>query len=201
MFSLSYQQIQVPAEAVAGLFVVIGGVQTFFGYRLFRALIMLLGFCAGCVLGYEVAVALAIRGFVAAAVCLVAGLIVAVIIRLVYPVGLFIFGGWLGWSLAHPLSVRFHDAHPLVIIGCMAILGGVLLWKFERPVIILFTAAAGASAMIAGGAGLWMGMTPSEWIISTPVDPINQLMILIGWVVLLALGLSVQVGWTAKPRD
>ena len=122
--------------------------QCFFGYKLLRVWIAIIGFFVGFVLGFLVARAL-IDGeaYLPAIIGIVAGLLLAFVAFRIYLIGVFIYCGGIAASAVNKISFPEGDVWSIVaIVLCVLafILAGILAVKFARPCIIAVTAATGA---------------------------------------------------------
>lgn len=133
----------------------VGLAGVFFGYRIFRVILPILGGVAG----YLIAVALFPNSwFLALVVGFVLAVLLALIAYFLWSVmitisGVFM-GAALGAAIAHGINLWSWLAW-ILIIG-LAILGGILVWKIRDEVVIILTALDGA-ALAASGLRLWFG--------------------------------------------
>lgn len=129
----------------------LGVVYCFFGYRIFRVLLGILGF----ILGASAAAAVALDIFGRAPVIvilagLVGGIIGATLLVVLYFVGIFLLGAWLGSLLGVLLTGGGRSTVQIVIILVLAIIGGVAAVVLQKWMIILSTALSGAWAIVSG---------------------------------------------------
>lgn len=160
-----------PAIAAVGA-IFVGAIVCFFGYRLLRPAIFICGFLAGGLLvALIIEYAFASMSWVALASWIgfiAAGAISGCLVLMMYHVGLFVIGALAGALLAFTLNTSFmyrlYPSQPnvmlVLLIVVLSVVGGVLAWKVERPVIILATSFIGADAIV-WGIGYFAGKYPS----------------------------------------
>ena len=122
--------------------------QCFFGYKLLRAWIALIGFLIGFVLGFVITRSL-IDGeaYLPAVIGIAAGFILAFVAFRIYLIGVFLYCGAIAAGAVNSLAFPSGDGwRVLSIVLCVLafILVGLLAIKFARPCIIAVTAATGA---------------------------------------------------------
>lgn len=127
-------QIQGAAVAVGGLFAL---ANCFFGYKLQKVWIALIGFLIGLVGGFAAGMALGLEAGPALLVGVALGLVLGLVAFKIYRVGIFLlsFGA---------VYTMFYALIPISWVGIVVgiaggILAGILAVKFLRPVIILTT--------------------------------------------------------------
>jgi hypothetical protein len=137
--------------------VAVGLIECFFGYRILRFLLGVLGFIAGAVvfgsLGYELTGGSEITSIIAG---IVGGLAGAFVMYKLYIVGVFAIGAALGFMTAsYVFGILSADPATIVLVAA-AVLGGVLAAILQKPMLILATAFGGAYAAVTGVAYLLM---------------------------------------------
>jgi hypothetical protein len=142
----------------------IGLIECFFGYRILRFLLGVLGFIAGAVifgsLGYELTEGSEIVSIIAGIAGGIAG---AFIMYTLYIVGVFAIGAALGFMTAsYVFGILNTDAMTIVLIAS-ALLGGILAAVLQKPMIIIATAFGGAYAAVTG----------ISYLISKNFDPLD----------------------------
>ena len=148
--------LAVNQPIVAGaIAVAIGLVFCFFGYRIFRLVIALAGGIVGA--GIGAGLGQFFSSALAVVVMTVAGAILgAVAAFLLYRLGVFLVGLVVFAGIGAAAMVAA-TGEPGVLVPLVAgVLGGVLALAFQKVVIVLYTALAGAS-LAAGGVGLILG--------------------------------------------
>lgn len=121
-----------------------GLLDCFFGYRVFKVTLALLGGLLGAALGLALGAAMGL-GPLGLTIALIAGAVLgAVLAFLLYLGAVFIAGFGFGATLGILLLANFHHMVAL-LSGCvLGIVGGFLAVKIQRVLIILSTALLGA---------------------------------------------------------
>ncbi len=128
----------------------IGLIECFFGYRILRFLLGVLGFIAGAVIfgsmGYELSGG---SELISIAAGIAGGLAGAFITYTLYIVGVFAIGAALGFMTAsYVFGIMNTDPITIVLIASAA-LGGILAAVLQKPMLILATAFGGSYAAVA----------------------------------------------------
>jgi predicted flap endonuclease-1-like 5' DNA nuclease len=151
---------------LTGLLLILAGVAAlFWGYRIFRILLPIIGGLAGyliaaalfpnslflaLLIGFILAVALAILAYVAWSVMItISGAILGGSLGAAIANGLNLWN-WLGW----------------ILIIALAVVGAILVWKLRDEVVIILTAIVGAG-FIADGLRAWFGPGTIQGLIWT----------------------------------
>jgi hypothetical protein len=154
-------EIQTPQDLLAhplflqvlhGAIAVWGTVDCFFGFRLFKAMLSLVGFFLGLVMGgvlaYEIDpqnTAVVIGGVV------VGGLAGGILSYALWKVGCFLLGAWLAVILTSPLLSGMESAAVVIGLSALAgIAGGILGVILVKMMIIIGTSLTGAFRMVYG---------------------------------------------------
>lgn len=159
----------------------------FFGFRLQKLWITLVGFLVGFLLGM-IPCLLWISSEHALAIATVVGVVVGVLIGLLayrlYRVGVFLWVGVLAFGFVANLFPE-NLAWLGIVLGILAgVLVGILALRFLRPVVILTTALSG-------------GMTAAQDLLR--MFDVTQVLVVLGVGALLAvLGMAVQFATTKK---
>uniref|UniRef100_K3WC45 Transmembrane protein 198 n=1 Tax=Globisporangium ultimum (strain ATCC 200006 / CBS 805.95 / DAOM BR144) TaxID=431595 RepID=K3WC45_GLOUD len=164
--------IRVGQSVAAVIAIILGAIVCVLGYKLLRPAIFLCGFVSGGLLvALIIEYAFASMTWVATASWigfLIGGVIVGCLVLMLYNVGLFLIGALAGTLLAFVLNTSFGyriypsqpDVMLVIMIIVLALVGGFLVWKLEKPVVILATSFIGATALI-WGIGYFAGNYPS----------------------------------------
>jgi hypothetical protein len=129
----------------------LGTLYCFFGYRVFRILLGILGFIGGA--SVAAAVAFDIFGreqVILIAAGLVGGIIGAVLMVVLYFVGIFLLGAWLGSLLGVLLTGGGGSTVETVIILVLAVMGGIVAVLLQKLMIIVSTALGGSWSIVSG---------------------------------------------------
>ena len=197
--------VQVPASIVllAG-----GAVACFAGYRLFRLVLGVYGFILGALLassmvggsGTWTMVLAAIAGGAAGALVLVVG----------YFVGVAIIGAGIG-ALAVNLAWKPLGGEPhWAVVLVVAAVGAIAAMSFQRYVIVLATAFAGAWTLLRGAETLMTGQGTRAaasgsdvWVAYLGYSGPNAMWVYAAWVAIALTGTYVQLhtgGGTTKAK-
>jgi hypothetical protein len=149
---------------LGGLLVLLGVLFAFFGYRLIKIVLFLIGFVIGCSVTYFIILAFSSDHldqtwvpYTAAGVSVVVGIICGVLTICVYYIGIFLAGASIGflltWFVLAAINIPFFREHIYIpVLGAIvgaAIVGGISLW-IQKWFFILGTAILG-SFMIGWG--------------------------------------------------
>lgn len=160
--------------AFAVLYGIIGGVSCFYGYRLLRVMLALVGFAAGVLLALSfldlfvveteadtlVSYARTIdelsaeSSLVGLGVTLAVGIVAAILIQVFYRVGVFVLAGSGAAFITFALLSNNPDiSGDLLLFLILFAFGavGVFALRIERAVLVLSTASAGALLLIVSG--------------------------------------------------
>jgi hypothetical protein len=192
--------------AIALVLIALGLISCFAGYRLFRVLLALYGFALGAGLGAVMASSFAGEQLLLTlAGAAIGGLAGAVLMVVLYFVGVFGMGAVAGALLVNLLAGAVGFDIPIVLLFVVAPIGGLLAMLLQRVAIVLATALAGAWAVIGVGAALVGGPSvPLTTVYGRPGiwhgADLPYLGSLILWLALAAAGTLVQLLTTAD-RD
>lgn len=133
------------------LSILIGIVSCFWGYRVFKVILGIIGFILGAYLAGSLAFHFTHHvGIITVIAALVGGFIGGSIIVSLYYVGVFILGALAAWLLGVMLTgAAGHPAH-LVLLIIIAIIGGILAVVFQKLIIIVSTAFYGSWNVVSG---------------------------------------------------
>ncbi len=181
-------QFGVVAALVGGL------IACFAGYRLFRFVLVLLGFVLGAVLAgglfytfVEPSNALALIAGI------LGGALGAFLLGFFYFVGIFIAGAGLGALVGLMAAANFGWQRTLVVL-IAAVVCGVLALAMQRLLIVISTAFVGAWAVLAAVAVLAGLAVPNEILRNPPVywSSPSATFLLVAWVLLGGMGIAAQ---------
>lgn len=159
---MTLPQISLPfalsGSLVALVALLVGLLNCFLGYRLFRILLAIYGFVIGA--GIAALVANQFFGgqqvlFLAAVV--IGGLIGALLLAALYFVGVFVVGAAAGALLAYGAGAALGLTVPIIALAIAGAVVGVLALFLQRIVIILATAFSGAWLALVGAIALASG--------------------------------------------
>jgi hypothetical protein len=215
---LPEQLQQYTPAAMAGL-VVVGLLFCFFGYRIFRVLLVF----AGAIIGAGIAMALANQqwpqSMVATVIAGIGGALAGGIIMIVaYYAGVFLAGALFAMTITAVLTGATTQNPQLVAVIPAAIVGGVLALVLQKLLIILATSFMGSLTTVTGAAYLIWGPAEISKATSSVPSSVPQSLdallkqgapvfdnphlgiAIVWWLVLGAAGVFVQHFWTAKKK-
>jgi hypothetical protein len=137
-------------SVIIGLTILVGVLQCFFGYRIFKFILGLTGFLLGgalsIVIGYTIS---QVEAFVLLT-GLVGGFIGAALMVTLYYVGIFLIGAILGSVLGTVFyAVAEGNPDPAVLL-ILAVLAGIIALIFQKFMIIVSTAFGGSWGVVIG---------------------------------------------------
>jgi uncharacterized protein DUF4203 len=199
MLPASYQ---LPAAIV----LLAGGiVGCFFGYRMFRIVLAIIGFILGALLASSIFGVSDTWPMIGAAV--VGGLLGAAILIAAYFVGVALIGAGLGALVANLFfAAGDRDPHFLAIVF-LSVAGAAAAMYLQRYFIIVGTGFGGAWTMIVGAMALVGDRTARAaaasgdvWV-AYPMNPApDQQWVPLAWLALGAIGAGVQLGITGGEK-
>ena len=178
---------------VIGLGIIIGAIQCFFGYRIFKIVLGLTGFIVGGVLAASIGYEMSQKEVVALLSGLAGGVIGAALMVALYFVGVFLIGAFLGGVVGVALFATAGINPELVVLLILGVIGGVVALIFQKFMIIVSTAFVGAWNVVFGIA----------YFVTGTIDPTNveglfraggtqPYVILLCWIALGIVGVIVQ---------
>ena len=143
------EALEKAALASVVITLVLALLQCFFGYKLLRGWIALIGFLVGFFLGYVVASRLGATGYIPLIVAIIAGILLSIIAFKIYLVGVFIYCGTIAAGATR--LIPFPEGEAWLVISFIVavavfVLAGFLAVKFAKPCIIGITSISGASS-------------------------------------------------------
>jgi hypothetical protein len=192
---------QLPAAAL----LLLGGIVVcFFGRKMFRTSLAIVGFVVGAsaassVFGLSDRMPMLIAG-------VVGGLIGAVILYAAYYIGVALVGAAFGAVAANLAFSLVQREPPVFAIALFAVAGAVASTYLQRYFVIVGSGIVGALMMIHGAIGLAgkeFGVSAASsgvWVV-VPFNPApGQRWVPIAWGVLALVGIAVQLGWTGGDK-
>jgi len=180
-------------SAMIFLVIVFGAIECFFGYRIFKIILGIIGFFVGGAMAIVAGNSVFRNEIILFLISLTGGIIGAMMMVWLYFFGVFIIGALLG-GVAGSALLATAQIYPgtfillIISIGC-----GVLALVFQKFMIILATAFIGSWHMVAGAICFLSGtncLTNMEWWFK-PVGIHNYIMTLM-WLFFGFLGFFVQ---------
>jgi hypothetical protein len=168
----------------------LGALFCFFGYRLFKIVLGIAGFIWGGFLVAGIVFNFTHSILVTVIAGLAGGIIFALLAVLLYYVGIFILGTYLGGAVGFFILALFGLAIPVWLVLILAVVGGILALIFQKFMIVLATSFVGSWAVVIGISYL----VPKS---STGIYPIIAL---VSWIVLGLIGMIIQYRLTARKQ-
>lgn len=180
-------------NVIIGFMVLLGAVQCFLGYRIFKVILGLTGFFIGGLLAGSAGYDVSQQELVALLAGLVGGIIGAAVLVGLYFVGVFVIGAFLGGILGGALcAVVGTSPEPLVLL-ILAILTGVVALFFQKFMIIMSTGFGGAWSVVTGIAYFTTGaIDPTRLESIFRASSVQMYVILLCWILLGLAGVMVQ---------
>ena len=188
----------------AALLLLLGGVVVcFFGRRLFRVSLAIVGFVIGAgaassIFGVSDRLPMVIAG-------VVGGLIGAAILYAAYYVGVALVGAALGAVLANVGFSLAQTEPPVLAVLLCAVAGAVASTYLQRYFVIVGSGFVGALMIVHGAlllAGRSLGLPDAGpvWVLYPFAPAPGQNWVPIVWIVLGVVGVAVQMGWTGGDK-
>ncbi|UCF04285.1 MAG: TMEM198/TM7SF3 family protein [bacterium] len=183
---------------LAILSIVFGILVCFWGYRIFRIVLGILGFILGAYVVGALAFHLSGGSYIITFVAgLIGGVIGAVLIGVVYYIGVFVLGALAAITFGSFMVAAGGHSMPVVLIIVLAIIGGVLTVIFQKLVIVLSTAIIGSWGIITGIIYFFSGGFYSISLFKYPgslvrFGGIRFYIVFLFWIVLAVLGILNQ---------
>jgi hypothetical protein len=180
-----------------------GLVDCFFGYRIFRLVLSIIGFIIGAAIGLALTAESAQLTQILVAV--VGGLIGAVLMNALYFLGVVIAGALLGALAANLLLAALGVEPNAIFLVIGAIIGGVVALVLNKLTIILSTAFSGAAGIIYGlsllipSLGGFDPLGALSRITAERGEP--SLILLVAWIILGVAGVGVQYRASEEAED
>ncbi len=131
--------------------IALGAIWCFFGYKIFRFVLGLLGFISGALaagaIGYELSEG---REIIAIGAAVVGGLLGAGIMFVLYILGVFVIGALSGALIALAVFSYLNQEPEYITVIVSAFVAGIVAVFIKRFMIILATSLSGAWAVITG---------------------------------------------------
>lgn len=204
---------------LAILYLVVGGIACFYGYRLFRIMLALVGFAAGVLFALAMIDLFVIEtdanmiidyaetidelsaesSLVGLAVTIAIGLVSALLVQVFYRVGVFLLAGSAAMYITFALlsnDQSLDDEFRLFLMLFAFGVAGIFALRIERYVLILSTSLLGAFFVVLAGYLVLAENNPQldQPFGDTALGTSSGVIILILWLVLAIAGASKQFG-------
>lgn len=190
---------QTITPLMIGLSIVTGAVQCFFGYRLFKVILGITGFLVFGALASHLSFAFSQQEWIALLAGISGGVFGALLLVMLYFVGVFFMGTLLGGVLGAVLYGLIASQPSFAVLLILALTGGICALVFQKAMIILSTAFSGAWYSVAGIATWLIGSSFPIRIDHLFEMSGYQLYVLVfGWFVLSITGVVFQYTQISK---
>ena len=174
---------------------IFGAISCFYGYKIFKIVLGILGFVVGGGVVAGIAASLVQDSAMVFVAGLVGGVILGALMVKLYKLGLFILGATAG-SLVGGMGaivLGLHGNAALVVVVVMGLLAGILTTILQKLMVISSTAFSGSWNMVAGVAFFLFGISPIT-LIQNPHALVGMrfLVLVAGWLVLGIAGVTYQ---------
>src|SRR5262245_10917445 len=196
--------IPAPYTTLTAVIFAVGGLLTCFaGYRLFRYVLALYGFLAGAVVASSAAGTS--NTWTLIMVNLVGGVVGAIVMVVAYFVAIGLIGAALAATLLNYAWRFIGGEPPTIIVVIVAVIGAVVALRAVRYVVVCGTAIAGswtffvgALALMGNPKALIAASAPDTWVVY-PIEVVPEnMMVVIGWIVVAITGAVVQFKTTTS---
>jgi len=182
-----------------------GALSCFAGYRLFRIVLVIIGFILGAMLASSMMGVTNTTGMIVAA--LVGGIAGALVLGFAYFIGIALVGAGLGALVAHVGWSYIRSGEPpavlVIVLSILGAIGAMLLQRYAGIVATAFFGAwivvvglAAASDRVAGRAA----SAGEVWILYPLTPAPGHPWVPFAWIVLGLIGTGVQLGITGRKR-
>jgi hypothetical protein len=137
-------------DVIIGLSILVGAVQCFFGYRIFKFILGLTGFLVGGALAGAIGYAISHEEVAALLAGLVGGFVGAALMVALYFVGVFLIGAFLGGVLGAVLFAAAGSNPEPAVLLILGVIAGVVALIFQKFLIIVSTAFGGSWYIVTG---------------------------------------------------
>ena len=191
---------QTSQSLCVGLGIILGAIQCFSGYRLFKVVLGLTGFIVGGALAAAGGYACSQTAIVAVFAGLVGGCLGAALLTALYFLGVFLSGALLGGMAGALLWAGTGGLPQPAVLLFPAVIAGVLALVFQRFMIIVATGFGGAWCMVLGVAYFTTGaFDPANIESFFPAAGRHSPVLLVCWLALGAAGALVQ--YSSAPKQ
>ena len=184
---------QSSLNLIVGLSILVGAIECFFGYRLFKIVLGLIGFLVGSAVASAIAAGLSQQGLIILGAGLLGGCVGAALMVLLYFLGVFVVGALLGGILGTVLFALVESQPEPLLLLILAVIAGIVALVFQKLMIICSTGFGGAWSVVTGTAYFTVGAIDPRHFERLPGAGGNQLyVVLLCWLALGIAGVVVQ---------
>ncbi len=185
---------------MAGISILIGLVNCFFGYRIFKWILLLLGVYTGWALGFVAGLLYLDDLVLALLTAILGGIICGYLMFVLYFAVVFLLGASLGALLGYLVTVAAGHEQITILLIIPAVIGGVLGLIIQKFMIIATTSFGGANNVVMGAAH-FIGVLDWEYLLHHPemLHKVlaSRLVLLLCWIILSVTGMVAQYTLTA----
>ena len=150
-------------DIIIGLGILVGAIQCFFGYRIFKFILGLIGFLVGGAIAGAIGFSMSENEIVVLLVGLVGGFIGAALMIALYFIGIFLIGAFLGGVIGYVLYASAGNSPEAAVVLILAVITGVIALILQQFMIIVSTGFGGAWGVVFGIA----------YFLTDAIDPTN----------------------------
>jgi hypothetical protein len=179
----------------------------FWGFRMFRIILGILGFVIGAMLVGQFVYSLTDGGMVLTVIAAIfGGIIGSALVVFVYFIGIFLAGAAAAYLLVNMLASPIGFMQNTAVVVIVAIIGGIIALIFQKIIIIVSTAFIGAWCFVSGlffffGSGIHpLEVTELSWILNNYYYP-QFLVMLIFFLLLGTAGCIFQFRLSARESE
>ena len=186
-------------KVIVGFTILVGALQCFFGYRIFKFILGLTGFLIGGVLASTIGYSISQDEITALFSGILGGVIGAALMFALYYVGVFIIGALLGGVLGTILFTLAESSPEPAFLLILAVIAGVMALIFQKFMIIISTGFSGSWCVVIGIAYLTTNIIDFNHMEQAFMsDGSLYYGILLSWLALGLFGVIVQYGYAQK---
>ncbi|MCK4537352.1 MAG: TMEM198/TM7SF3 family protein [Candidatus Krumholzibacteria bacterium] len=141
----------ITENGFAFIYIMFGLLACFWGYRMFKAVLGLIGFILGAYLvGGLTASFMGGMGLVPLIAGVAGGLICGSLFVGLYFMGIFVLGAAAGWLFGVLITSMASNSLHILLFIILALVGGILAVTFQKTIIVVATAILGSWYLVAG---------------------------------------------------
>jgi hypothetical protein len=172
---------------------VFGAIECFFGYRIFKVILGIIGFLGGFAMTGMIGYTMAVNELFLYLMGIISGIIGAVMMIWLYFFGVFFIGAMLGGVIGATLFGAINLSPNGLLLFIISIIFGSIALIFQKYMIIIATAFIGSWHMVVGIACLFDGkscLTDPAWLLK--IGSNHNYLVTLVWLILGFLGCFVQ---------
>jgi hypothetical protein len=183
------------------LLLVLGLANCFLGYRLFRLWLGVWGFVVGALFALNLVRGMGLSPALQAVSALGGGIVGALLMSLLYTVGVFLFGAGCGLLLASVIGQYVKGIPDVPLAIALSAVGGVAALVLQKPIIMALTALGGAGIALAAAGALVGGCPIEAFPGGCGRTPLWSIAVYCAWLLLAFLGLKSQAQGSRARRE